>query len=660
MSGIKDQKNIDDLRKRLYERGNEAGATERHSLTPRPVEVSRGWDMVEKKTPLSTPNLASVSLETPADRATEAIFSEHEVSSLTLPKPKKRRYRTVIIVLSLLFFIITVGVSSVYLFFGANQISAKNISITLSAPFSVAGGEELPLQISIANQNDVAIESATLIINYPPGARSTEEGNKELYEERVTVEAIKAGQAVNIPIRVILYGEENESKEIKAAVEYRMEGSNGNFFKKATPVLVQISSSPLVLRVTGVEKISSGQEMELRLKLQSNASAVQKNILVAVDYPDTFSFTKSTPETVYGENTWLIPELKPEETYEILVQGLVTGLSSQVSEMQFRAGTPETGNQFIMGSVLYQTKFSYTIEQPFTAVVVEVNGDRDGEVVLPAGERAAVKVKVTNTLEESIYDMRVELSPRGNLIRDDQLDIFQGFYDTNTKSIRYDVSGDSTLAEIKPGETREFSFQVDPDKKQATASFNVSAGIYARRLNEDNAAEALIGTALTEVKYSSVVTVGSQAGYNEGAFTDVGPIPPVVNTATTYTATLVVEAGVNTMTGAVVTTSLPQYVSWLDQKSGDGMVEFNPVSKQLKWNLGDVEAGGRKTLQFQVSLLPSVTQVGDSPILLGRQELKATDGFTGVALRAQNSELSNELSTEFGFVAGNGIIQAKP
>jgi hypothetical protein len=255
--------------------------------------------------------------------------------------------------------------------------------------------------------------------------------------------------------------------------------------------------------------------------------------------------------------------------------------------------------------------------------------------------------------------MRVELAPQGNLIRDDRLIVSQGFFDTKTKTIRYDVSGNSSLGAIKPGETRDFYFEVNPDKKQTTASFNVSANIYARRVSEVNAAEALVGNALAEVKYSSEASFGSQIGYSDGPFTDTGPVPPVAAETTSYTITLVASAGVNDMTGAFVTTSLPQYVSWLDKVEGDGKIEFNPVSKQLRWNAGDIGALSSKTVHFQVALLPSVTQVGDNVVLIGDQELKATDRFTGVALRDQKRQLDNELSTELGFVRGNGIIQPK-
>lgn len=113
------------------------------------------------------------------------------------------------------------------------------------------------------------------------------------------------------------------------------------------------------------------------------------------------------------------------------------------------------------------------------------------------------------------------------------------------------------------------------------------------------------------------------------------------------------------MGAAVVTTSLPQYITWLDKVEGEGKLDFNPVSKQLRWNVGDITAGASKSISFQVSLLPSVTQVGHDALIIGEQELKATDSFTGTSLRAKQSALSNELSAELGFTKDNGIIRKK-
>jgi hypothetical protein len=653
MSGIKDQQNIDDLRRRLYDRSYNDEAMLKPKLTAVKVDVARGWkdarpldiEPTSQPKPQTTPEVVRT-LTPPA----ELVVAEPI-------KATSRKYRLIILLGSVGLFVIMAIISSVYLFFGANQISGQNINISLSAPFAIAAGEKVLLQVNVSNQNSVPIESATLILNYGAGTKSNDEAMRELFEERLTIGILEPGEARNIPINVIIFGEENEVKEIKATVEYRVKGSNGTFFKEAEPAKIQVNSSPLVVRVNSVEKVSSGQEVEFKITLQSNASTPQKNILVSAAYPNSFTFIESNPLPVYGQTEWLIPEIKPDSTAVITLKGRVNGVANEEAVLQFSAGTPRSDNQFIMGSVLSKTNSSYTIERPFIDVLVNINGDTDGSAVIEAGQIANVKVLFKNTLEETIYDMRVEISPKGNLIRDNLLSIPSGFYDSSSKTIRYEVSGMPSLAEVRAGETREFIFSVNPDSNQTTAAFDISTNVYARRVSDANASEVIVGTALAEAKYSSRLETRAQVGRSDSTFTDEGPIPPVAGEVTTYTLTFEAETGANDVTGMTFNTTLPQHVSWLNSYKGEGTVEFNPVSKQLTWTLGTMSAKNTKQLQVQVGLLPSVTHIGRNLVIVGTQELKATDRFTSTSLKAQNQPLYNDLSTEAGFEKDNGVVQ---
>ncbi len=71
---------------------------------------------------------------------------------------------------------------------------------------------------------------------------------------------------------------------------------------------------------------------------------------------------------------------------------------------------------------------------------------------------------------------------------------------------------------------------------------------------------------------------------------------------------------------------------------------------------GNITAGERKEVSFQVSITPSTSQVGRTPTLLQSQTLRATDRFTGTRLQAQADPVYTELSPEAGFEEDNGIV----
>ena len=648
---IKDQENIEELRKRLYERGSQTVRTERHDLTRAPIEVSRGWNdhaSVSDRETSSVKEEISKPLVEEKSVDSEVIFVDEQ--------PSKRSFRKIVLLSSFGALILAIIVSGFYMIFGSNQISADNISLSVSAPFAVAGGDVLPIQLSVTNQNAVAIESATLIINYPSGTKTADESAKDLYEERIPIDKIEAGQVFNIPVKVVLFGEENEEKQIKATIEYRVINSNGTFFKEAEPLIVKINSSPLVLRVNSVEKISSGQEMDITLTVQSNSSSPMENVLINATYPNSFSPISSEPSPVYGQNEWLIDEILPNNTYIIKIKGLVTGLASESSEIQFKAGNPKVDNQFELGSILTQTKANYTIEEPFIGVTVNINDDKDGKAILNAYDSTDVVVEVANTLNEAVYDMRLELLPSGNMIREGNINVTNGYYDSVSRKISWEISGMPTLEQVKSGEKREFRFDIDPDESQATGAFDLSVKVFARRVNESNASEELIGTAVAEAKYSSVMKINSEIAHTAD---DQGSIPPVANKKTEYTITLEAVAGVNDANKAVLTTSLPQYVTWLNKTDGEGKVEFNPVSKQLVWEAGDISAGKSKKIMMKVSLLPSVTHIGKTLVLLEDQDLRAKDRFTEALLQVKKERLNTELSAEQGFGQDSGVVKGE-
>jgi len=289
-------------------------------------------------------------------------------------------------------------------------------------------------------------------------------------------------------------------------------------------------------------------------------------------------------------------------------------------------------------------------------VGLDINNQKGEVVTLKTGDKTTVTVNVQNTLIDTLYNMSVEVGLVGNIIIKDSVDVKNGYYDSVKDIIRFQVSGDPSLAQVAPGEVKSFSFEISPNSQEQTPSIMVTANTYARRVSEVNATEQLVGTAKMEAKFASMVSLNSKVTHASGIFIDSGPIPPEADTKTTYTLTLTASAGGNNVSGVEVTTSLPQYVDWENKTVGDGKIIFNPVSKELIWTVGEIEAKKQKQISFQVALLPSQNQIGVIPALSGTQRLRGTDLFTGTVVRAEAVPLSAELDRSLGFERDNGKV----
>ncbi len=639
---------IKELRERLYSRGSAPTQTIRHGIPPRAIhetmaskeesEASR----VEppRKSVVETPVVPEVVKPEPAPENT-VLYSKPMVSQ------KRKSLRKKIAIVGGAFFVVAVVISSLILFSGNNTISGENITLTATGPIAVGGGEILPFTVSVANQNTVPIQSATLIIEYPKGTQSATENNREINVERKQLDVVEAGQLVNVELSARIFGEENDAKEIKVSIDYRVAGSNATFHKEANPLQFKVSTSPIVMTIDAVKSISSGQEIELTFTVQSNAPSPLSDILIKASYPEGFDFSEAEPDTVSGEDTWKIATLKPAEKYTVTVRGLITGYEDDVRTFSAMAGVAGTTDRNTLASVLANAQAVVSIEQPFLEVGVAINGSTNESAVIDTDDVAVVEVTYKNALDTAIYDGKIFVELEGNALDEFEVKSTSGFYDSTKNTLSWDAVDEESLKEILPGRTSNVSFTLTPkDDIGRAPEMNLKVTVRGNRRFENNVPEELVGTALRSIKVESVPTMQTAVIYGSGPFTNTGPVPPVAEKMTQYTYALSVETGTNDITGAEVTAIVPSYIKWLDLVSNGDNVTYNASTRTLKWTIGDMDANDEETVAIQVSFIPSLSQVGTTPTILEVQRFRATDRFTGTVVRAEHPAVTTSLLYE--------------
>ncbi len=646
MSGIKDQEKLEEVRKRLYERGVQRPASQFHNLVRTVEPVRTSWQEPPKPVAIPVPSAQPVE-EVPA------------IQEIMATQKRKKGYRVKILLAGLSFFMLAIVISSFFMLFGGGGISGENIAISATGPFTIGGGEELQMQVAITNDNAVPIESATLIVEYPKGTLSSTEEGKSLSVERLSLQTVKRGETINVPMRAKVFGEENEEKIVKVSVEYRVEGSNATFFKEAEPLRFKISSSPVVVRVEAVQKISSGQETEIAITVVSNSPTPLSEVLVKAEYPAGFDFSKSLPSPTHSQNMWLIKDLQPEKESKIVITGIVIGKESDVSAINFTVGVPNERDPQSLASVFVTAKTEFKIEQPFLDITMKVDSSEAAEIAVEPGKRSNVTIELENTLESTLHDMSVEVNLSGNAFSVFEVSPSGGYFDPSKNTIVWDRSNTGVLEQTPPGEKERLSFTIEANGAvSVTPQVNISVNAKARRISENNVSEELVGTAKRTIKVISTPRIVGVVSHNNGLFTDTGPIPPVSDIATTYTVSMVIDNGSNDITGAMVTASLPAYVTWLNKVQGTGDITYNPTARTLQWNAGSIAANGQTYVSFQVSLLPRVLQVGTIPTLVNEQRLEATDRFTTTKVRDTNDAITTMLKTEGGTDEKSGVVRA--
>jgi hypothetical protein len=626
---------IQDLRDRLYSRGDAAKSNfVRHDLAPSKESTPQHAVNIQKKAEPLPPPIPPRS----------PLLDSQQAPDMSRTR---KSFRVKAVIVGILFLIGALALSSAFLFFGTNTISGDNISIDVTGPVAVGGGDVMNFQIGIANNNALPIESATLIITYPRGAQSVTEPGKELFADRQQLNNIDPNEVVNVPVRFLMFGEENDEKEIKVSVEYRVRGSNATFYKEALPFGFKISSSPIIMNVNAVKNIPSGQETEIEIVVKSNAKETLNDLILKVAYPAGFDFSESEPETASGQDTWKLKTLKPGEEQKITITGIMTGNEDDENRFDFTVGVANERDSFNIVSSLAMVNHVMSIERPFLDVEVLINGKEDEVVVLSPRTSAQVTVRFKNALDATIYDGVIAVELSGNALSEIDVRSEDGNYNSNENTITWDSVDVDALKELAPGAQQSVAFSIDPDANiDATPEIKLMVTTKGKRVGEDRVPEEIVGSVERTIKYASITNLTSMAVYSDGPFTNSGPIPPVAEKTTQYTFLLTVKNGTNPVTDAEVTAVMPPYMTWLDMTSADDEVRYSSANRMITWDIDELAANEYKEVWIQVAFTPSLSHVNLTPTILERQRFKATDRFTGTTIRTEASALTSFLAND--------------
>ena len=150
--------------------------------------------------------------------------------------------------------------------------------------------------------------------------------------------------------------------------------------------------------------------------------------------------------------------------------------------------------------------------------------------------------------------------------------------------------------------------------------------------------------------------------YNGGPFKNTGTIPPKAEKTTTYAVNWSISNTFNNTSGVTVSAVLPSYVKFVDNISPQNeSVTYDDVSGEVVWSVGNIKtdtgySSAPRKVSFQVSILPSLTQIGTVPTLVGDSTLKATDTFTNAALTAVANSLSTDIVSDPQYKYGEGVV----
>lgn len=562
---------------------------------------------------------------------------EEKLQAYEEPK-RKFNFFMLFFVMALIFFLGALGFAAFNFYGGTKSVSGNDVDISVIGPVAIGGGDELTLDVIIQNNNPSQLETVDLVVEYPDGTKSSEDLRTDLPRVREGLGIIEPNSVVKRSVSAALFGGEGEEKKISVSVEYRLPGGNA-IFEKKKEFNVVLQSSPIRLTVDSVKEITSNQELEFNVKLNSNSTETLNNIMVNVDYPFGFTLVDADFETFDKDNTWLFKELRPQEEIVLKIKGRLEGQNQEERVFNFKAGIQDEEIKNELGIVFTTLPKAVTISRPFLELKLAVDGDTSANLVRAGEQQIQGSINYLNNTATNIRDARIVVKLTGDVLNESSMFVSEGFYRSQDNTIIWDRTTTNKLEEIESGNsgTLAFSFRTKDlatlDTVFKNPEITMDALITGRRVSESPVPEEIESTTFKRIQFVSDVDLYAETLYGQGPFTNTGPIPPKVNSETTYTIKLEVENSSNLVEKGRIFTSLPNYVKWNNKFSGDGTVTYDSVSRTIEWNIGDINphvgfTTPRKTAYIQVTLTPSVTQVSQSPALTSQIRFTGYDTFT--------------------------------
>ena len=298
-------------------------------------------------------------------------------------------------------------------FFSPQNVSDKNVIVSVNARSSVDGGESFSSTVIVTNKNKVPLEFVKIALQYPlvPG------GDVSGLSQEVAIDSIAPGEIKEVPFTVSLYGSANTSRTLTAKVVYRVPGSVA-LFESISTTETLLRSSPMRLTIDAPSEVFPNQETTLTVTYASNLKNLSPSSMLRMSYPPGFRFMSADPKPDVDNHTWKVGTLLPGATNTISITGVLGGVLREEKIFSATLGSiSATQTDF---ESIYATSVTPSVITPtFLALSLGT------ESLIASGNRYVISsheqdfsINFKNTQNTSITRAKIRITFSGNIFNE--------------------------------------------------------------------------------------------------------------------------------------------------------------------------------------------------------------------------------------------------
>jgi len=541
------------------------------------------------------------------------------------------------IIIIVIIFSLAVGISGFW-YYRKNIHSKEILKLEILGPEYVQTGEEIEYLARYKNNGNIVLENAEFIFDYPSNSIPSDSQDLRLTQK---VEDIYPGEEKSFKFKTRLFGKENDNLTASCSLNYQPKGLKARYESKTT-FTSRIKFVPLTFEFDLPLKTESGQELQFSLNYFSNINYPLENLRVKIEYPDTFEFKDSSPKAL-EKTEWEVSSLIQAGGGRIKISGKIQGEPGQQKIFRAKLGLYKEGNYI----VLKEAAQAVQIVEP--AIYISQIVNNLSNYIANIGDLLHYEIFFKNIGKTPIEKQFLIVKLEGDFFERNSLKLESGEAAPGDNSIIFDWKDISKLKFLDAGEEGKVEFWIKVKEKDFDKIKNPVLKNTIRLGGSEKQFETKINSKL----------IFSQKGYfKEDFFGNSGPLPPEAGKTTTYTIVWQVENSFNELSNLKVKAILPENVTATGKVfPEDARFTFDPQSREVMWNLGDLGAFEQKTLAFQIGLTPSENQKGKVALLIKKAEIIAQDTFTQDILKTEEVELSTILPDDVSITKQEGIVK---
>lgn len=568
------------------------------------------------------------------------------------------RFAGIFLIVAVLFFLVSLGTTIYVFYMGGNSVSVNKIVLGVQGPTTVAAGNPVQLLLTVTNENPVAVQNATIEIDFPNGTREATNTLQAYPRYTENLGTLASGATITRSISAAMFGGAGQTLIAPVSFSYSIPGSNAVFVKKSSYALT-ISTTPLSLSVNAPIETVSGIPFTLTFTVSSNATVPLNGVILTGAFP--FGFTVASSSLPMSNSSFFLGTLLPGAQSTVTLTGILSGQQNEQPVFHFTVGTAQTAQDQTI-AVAYMTQdVAIAIKAPFISTTLAINGDTSSNVVVTSGTSQNVTLSYTNTLSTDVTNATVSIAISGAAVDYNSIQTTSGFYQSANHTIIFSQDTDPALATLASGASGlgSFTFLTLPANALTSVSPQITftISVSGTRVGQANVPEQVTDSMTQTATIETSVVLSASSLHASGPLSNNGPIPPRAGQATTYTIVWSALNEGSPIAGASVSAVLPNYVSYTGQTAGAGSFSYDEASRTVSWDAGSIPQGGNVQGAFQVSFIPSSSQQGNAPQIVGAASFSGYDRFAGVQISATANPVTTETKGDPGYVSSFGTVQ---